>query len=407
MTLSAAQPGEASSPRLRTLGSRELHIGVLFETVLTRGPLSRRDAARLTGLSAASVTKLVKPMIAYGYLVENDREAGVPGRPQIPLQVDPARAYAVGIKLMKSEIVGVVADLHAEVQSSHRMKLKDVTPAGVVTAVDQITQILLERSPVQRDRLLGIGIGLSGHVNAVTGVVHQSPLLGWNDVPLRRMVSDRMNLPVVIENDVNTLAVAEQWFGPGSAYDSFVVVTVGAGVGCALVLDGQLWHGVSGAAGEFGHMVVDPEGRPCHCGKRGCLESVASDAAIAAAMSKAAGRRITKVSQVVSLAYGGDVAAQRVFTQAGTALGRALAALLNLINPPLIVLSGEGITASDLFIDALRTELERDAFSTTAEDCTLLVRPLPDETWARGAAATMLRHGVLRSLSALSEEVPS
>ena len=81
--------------------------------------------------------------------------------------------------------------------------------------------------------------------------------------------------------------------------------------------------------------------------------------------------------------------------------------MLNLINPPLIVLSGEGITASDLFIDALRTELERDAFSTTAEDCTLLVRPLPDETWARGAAATMLRHGVLRSLSALSEEVPS
>lgn len=407
MTLSVAQPGEASSPRLRMLGSRELHIGALFETVLTRGPLSRKDAARLTGLSAASVTKLVKPMIAYGYLVENDREAGVPGRPQIPLQVDPGRAYAVGIKLMKSEIVGVVADLHAEVQSSHRMKLKDVTPTGVVTAVDQITQILLERSPVQRDRLLGIGIGLSGHVNAVTGVVHRSPLLGWNDVPLRRMVSDRMNLPVVIENDVNTLAVAEQWFGPGSAYDSFVVVTVGAGVGCALVLDGQLWHGISGAAGEFGHMVVDPEGRECHCGKRGCLESVASDAAIAAAMSKAAGRRITKVSQVVSLAHAGDVAAQRVFTQAGTALGRALAALLNLINPPLIILSGEGITASDLFIDALRAELERDAFSTTAKDCTLLVRPLPDETWARGAAATMLRHGVLRSLSSLSEEVPS
>lgn len=407
MTLSAAQPGGASSPRLRVLGSREHHIGALFETVLTRGPLSRRDAARLTGLSAASVTKLVKPMINHGYLVENDREAGVPGRPQIPLQVDPARAYAVGIKLMSSEIVGVVADLHAEVQSSHRMKLKDATPSGVVNAVDEITRILLERSPVQRKRLLGIGIGLSGHVDGVTGVVHQSVLPGWKDVPLRRMVTDRMNLPVVIENDVNTLAVAEQWFGPGSAFDSFLVVTVGAGVGCALVLDGQLWHGISGAAGEFGHMVVDPEGRQCHCGKRGCLESVVSDTAIAKAMSKAAGRRITKVSQVVALAHAGDVEAQRVFTQAGTALGRGLAALLNLINPPLIILSGEGITASDLFIDALRIELERDAFSTTAQDCTLLVRPLPDETWARGAAATMLRHGVLRSLGALSEEVLS
>lgn len=154
-------------------------------------------------------------------------------------------------------------------------------------------------------------------------------------------------------------------------------------------------------------MVVDPGGPECHCGKRGCLEAVASDPALAAAMSAAVGRRITKVSAVAALAHAGDPDAQRVFTQAGIALGRAIAALLNLLNPPLVILSGEGISASDLFIDALRAELERDAFSTTAKDCTLLIRPLPDETWARGAAATMLRQGVLRSLNALTDEVQS
>ena len=407
MSMALGPPTDSPASGLRALGSRGHNISALFETVLTRGPLSRRDVARLTGLSAASVTKLVKPMITHGYLVENDREAGVPGRPQIPLQVDPARHYAVGIKLMHSEIVGVVADLHAEVQSSYRMKLAKPSPEGVVDAVEQITGILLEASPVQRERLLGIGIGLSGHINGTTGVLHQSPLLGWRDVPLRQLVADRMQVPVVIENDVNTLAVAEQWFGPASGYGSFAVVTVGAGVGCGLVLDGQLWQGISGAAGEFGHMVVDPDGPECHCGKRGCLESIASDTAIAAAMSQAVGKRISKVSQVVALAHAGDPDAQRVFTQAGVALGRALAALVSLLNPPLIILSGEGVTASDLFIDALRSEFERDAFSTTAHDCTLLVRPLPDETWARGAAATMLRHGVLNSLSALTEEVRS
>lgn len=401
----ASAAGGAS--RVRRLGSREQHLAALFEAVLTRGPLSRRDAARLTGLSPAAVTKLVKPMISHGYLVENHREAGVPGRPQIPLQVDAVRHHSVGVKLMDGEVVGVVVDMHAEVQSAHRMRYTDTSPAGVVAAIAELTSILLDRSPATRDRLLGVGVGLGGHINGTTGVVVQSPFLNWRNIPLRGLIADRIGLPVVIENDVNTLAVAEQWFGAGSSFDSFVLVTIGAGVGCALVFDGQLWRGLSGAAGEFGHMVVEPDGPVCQCGKRGCLQAVVGDDAIAAAMSKTAGRRITKVSQVVSLAHAGDVDARRVFTQAGVSLGRAIAALVNLINPPLVILSGEGIIASDLFMDALRAELNKDAFSTAAADCTVLVRPLPDETWARGAAATMLRHGVLRSLSTLTDQVPA
>ena len=387
--------------------SREQHLGNLFEMVLTRGPLSRRDAARLTGLSAASVTKLVKPMISHGYLVENDREAGVPGRPQIPLQVDPARHHAIGLKLTDSEIIGVVADLNAAVLSSHRMKYTDTSPAGVVAAICELTSILQNRAPDGDDRLLGIGIGVGGHVNGNTGVVVEGPFLNWHNVPLRQLVTEATGLPAIIENDVNTLALAEQWFGAGSAFSTFAVITLGIGVGCALVFEGQLWRGVSGAAGEFGHMVVDPEGPACHCGKRGCLEAVVGDQAIAAAMSKAAGRRIAKVSQVVSAAHAGDPDAREIFTEAGIALGRAIASLLSLLNPPLVILSGEGITNSDLFIDALRAELSRDAFSTTAQDCTLLVHPLPDETWARGAAASMLRHGVLQSLSKLTDHVPA
>lgn len=384
---------------------REQHLGALFEAVLTRGPLSRRDAARLTGLSAASVTKLVKPMISNGYLVENVREAGVPGRPQIPLQVDPGRHYAVGIKLMDGEMVGVVADLHATVQSSHRMGFEDTTPDGVVSSMAKMTEILLDRSPVARDRLLGIGVGVGGHVNGETGEVVEAPFLGWRNVPLRTLIEERLQIPAVIENDVNTLGVAEQWFGAGSSFASFALVSIGVGVGCALMLEGRLWRGVGGVAGEFGHIVVDPGGPVCHCGKRGCLEAVVGDQALVAAMSEASGRRVSKVSQVVAAAHAGDADAQRVFTEAGIALGRAITTLLNLLNPPLVILSGEGVAASDLFMESLRAEIEQDAFSTASSDATLMVRPLPDEAWARGAAATMLRHGVLRSLGELTDEV--
>lgn len=386
-------------------GSREESLGLLFEAVLTRGPVSRRDAARLTGLSPASVTKLVRPMIEHGYLVEHDREAGVPGRPQIPLEVASSRHFAVGIKVTPHEVIGVLCDLHAEPQASVRRAIDRTTPEQVVAAIEQVTEELLAAYPVERDRLLGIGVGMSGHVNGETGEVLSSSLLGWDRVPLRQLLSDRTGLPVLIENDVNTLAIAEQWFGPGSGYASFAVVTVGAGVGCGLVLDGRLWRGVSGAAGEFGHTVIDPQGPPCSCGKRGCVEAFAGDRAIVDAMNQASEEPVADVAEIVARAHQGDETARRVFVEAGTALGGALATLVSLVNPPLVILSGEGVAASDLFMDALSTALARNAFSTTAADCELLVRPLPDETWARGAAAAMLRHGVLGSLGALRAEV--
>lgn len=396
-------PEETPTDVVTRIGSREHHLGAVFETVLTRGPVSRRDTARITGLSAAAVTKLVRPMLTHGYLVERDREAGVPGRPQIPLQVDAQRHYAIGIKLMRGELVGVMADLHAEVQSSHRIKFDDVSPAHVVELIADLAAALLANSPAAHDRLLGVGIALGGHVDAARGVIVQAPFLGWYNVPLEQMVAERLGVEVALENDVNALAVAEQWFGPGSAFDSFAVVTLGVGVGCALVIDGKLWRGVSGSAGELGHMVVAVDGPQCHCGKRGCLEAAVGDEGLLAAMSRRSDRRLTTLAQLIAAAHSGDEDARAVFAEAGTSVGRAIATVLNLLNPPLVVLSGEGLEASDFFIDALRAELARDAFSTAAQDCTLLVRPLPDETWARGAAATMLRQGVLRNLSQLTE----
>jgi predicted NBD/HSP70 family sugar kinase len=386
-------------------GSREESLGMLFETVLTRGPVSRRDAARLTGLSAASVTKLVRPMIEHGYLVEHVREAGVPGRPQIPLEVASSRHFAVGVKVTPHEVIGVLCDLHAEIQASVRQALVGPTPERVVEQIGSVTEELLASCPVDRERVLGVGVGMSGHVNGETGVVLSASLLQWDQVPLRRLLADRVGLPVLIENDVNTLAIAEQWFGPGSQYSSFAVVTVGAGVGCGLVLDGRLWRGTSGAAGEFGHTVIDPHGPLCPCGKRGCVEAYAGDRALVEAMNRSSATPVGDVAEIAARAHEGDETARRVFVEAGTALGGALATLVSLVNPPLVILSGEGVSASDLFMDSLSTALTHNAFSTTADDCTLLVRPLPDETWARGAAAAMLRYGVLGSLGALRSEV--
>lgn len=401
-----SQTSESSGERApEQWSSRERNLAALFTVILTRGPISRRDAARDLGVSAAAVTKLVKPMLAHGYVNESAGLSEGPGRPQIPLVIDAKRHTAVGVKVTDRELIGVIVDLHAGILGSARVPLDDNRPERAVRAVADLARDLLDRPGLQGE-CVGVGVGLGGHIDGRRGLVRYSPMLDWRDVPFRRLLADELHLPVLIENDVNSLAVAEQWFGAGRDTASFIVVTVGAGVGGAIVIDGQLLHGVSGAAGEFGHNIVDPQGPLCHCGKRGCVEAFAGDEAIIRAIGTRDGRPMANLAEAVALAHGGDRTARRVFVQAGRALGQGLAGFVNLVNPPLAILSGEGISASDLFIDALQEEFARSSFSSSAGDCRLLVRPLPDETWARGAAATMLRHGVLRSLTALTSEIP-
>jgi predicted NBD/HSP70 family sugar kinase len=227
------------------------------------------------------------------------------------------------------------------------------------------------------------------------GEVRESPILGWHGVPLARLVAEASGLPAVVENDVNTLAIAEQWFGAGRDVDWFCVVTVGAGVGCGLVLDGQLAHGAMGAAGELGHCTIEPDGAPCSCGKRGCLETVASDGAILAAIRAAGCDPGADIAAAAARARDGDERCRAAFARAGEALGQGIAMLANLVNPSLIVLSGEGVVASDLLLQALRESLDRHAFPS-ARGCDVLARPLGDEIWARGAASTVVERLVSR-----------
>ena len=378
-------------------------MGQVFITVLTRGPLCRRDVAEVTGLSQGSVTKLAKPMIDAGYLVETEPVSSGPGRPMVPLAVVPAAKYAMGIKVMAREVVAVLIDMSGTVRVSHRYRVDARNPEAVVACIAEAVDELPRGIRGARSRVVGVGIGIGGHVDRSTGVIRNSPGLHWPEVDLAQRVRAAVGIPVTVENDANTLAISEQWFGAGRDVGSFAVVTVGIGIGCGLVLNGDLWTGATGAAGEFGHVIVSPDGPECRCGRKGCLEAIAGDDAIIAATAGALGRKVSSTDEAHRLALAGSAPAKAAFRRAGKALGRGLAILVNLVNPELIILSGEGISTAPLMMDALRRQFAADAFSSTARDCTVLVRPLPDETWAAGAAASMLRSGVLLSLDRLLE----
>jgi predicted NBD/HSP70 family sugar kinase len=369
----------------------------VFGAILGRGPISRSEVARLTGLSQSTITKAVKPMLAAGYLVEEREEAQGRGRPASPLRVSTDRHYAIGVKLSPHEIVAVVANPRAEVLASTRRGLPGRSVDDVIDEVASVVEELLARQPEFPARVEGLGLALGGHVDS-RGTLRYSPLLGWRDVPLASLLEAATGLDTVVENDVNALAVEEQLFGAGRGVSTFAVVTVGAGVGCGLVVHGELVHGSAGMAGEIGHIALDPAGDLCACGNRGCLETIASDRAILASIARDGGPFLTTIAEAALLAREGNDAARAAFARAGEALGRALAILANIVNPSRVVLSGEGVIASDLLMDHVAEALDRHTFANVAGIPEIVTRPLSDETWAKGAAANVLRHLISRPM---------
>ncbi|MER6793516.1 ROK family protein [Amycolatopsis mediterranei] len=363
----------------------------VFTTVLTEGPVSRVDVARRTGLSSAAVTKAARPFIEAGYLEElasGGRTAPGAGRPANPLAIRPDREYFVGVKITGDDLIGVVTDLRADVRASAHHALTSHDVDHVVRALADLAGELL--SGDLRERAYCLGVAVSGDVDRASGVVRYSPFLGWRDVPLAELLEEATGLTVTLENDVKALAVAEQWFGEGVGASSFALVTVGTGIGSALVVNGGLVRGAHGVAGEIGHVPVADGGPSCHCGGRGCVEAIASTEAILTRARQVTGEPALSMDDAVMRARGGDEPLREVFAAAGHAIGLGLAALVNLFGPERVVVSGEGVATYDLFEEQIRRTFAVQAFASAAR-CGLVIRPLPFEEWARGAAAVAVQ----------------
>jgi predicted NBD/HSP70 family sugar kinase len=373
----------------------------VFTTVLTGGSVAQAEIAERTGLSSAAVTRAVKPLLDAGYLEYDEAgpaaelDAGRLGRPRRPLRVRALRTGVVGVKITGDELIGVVCDLAGSLRATRHRRLpdttSDITPGTVIAAVATLYRDLLEAVADLGFALLPrqLGVSLSGDVNHRTGFVRYSPFLRWRDVDLGGQLARDLGVPPIVENDVKALTVAEQWFGLSRGVGSFAVVTVGAGIGSALVVDGSLVRGAHSVAGEIGHLPLGDRKVRCHCGAHGCLEAHASTDALVAAARDATGRPDLSYPEAVDLARRGDDGVAKVFAQGGVLIGRALASVANLLGPQRIIVSGEGVVTYDLFADSIRQAFSEHAFGA-AHQVALHVQDLPFEEWARGAAAVAI-----------------
>lgn len=372
----------------------------VFTRILTHGPITRIDITRQTGLSQAAVTKAVTPLIAHGFVTDAApvRAAdAAPGRPAQPLSVVPEAMLALGVKINAHEIIGVATTMQATILHTIDRPLAD---CGVTTVVDKITDVVAElvhRLGADAAKIIGIGVSASGDVDSQRGIVRKSPLLGWAGVPLGELLQTRLDQPVFIDGDVRALTIAEEWFGVGVGVDSFAIVTIGAGIGCGLYVNGDVVSGANGVAGQIGHLPFGPHDRICRCGRSGCVETVASSSAILAAVRDGRGDPELTLAQAVELARDGDPVASSAFGEASRILGMAIATMVNLVGPELVLVMGEAAPDYDVYETQLRECLAEHAFGAAA-DCRIITRVHRMDAWARGAAASVIRTAVHQQL---------
>lgn len=352
-----------------------------------QGPSSRASLARALNLSPATITQLTKALIAEGLVVEIGHTPSQGGRPGVELGLATSAGHAVGVKIVADHIAFVEVGLDGQVLRSASEPF-DPTASTFLGDLSALLQRFIANSGAAR--VLGVGVGVPGSVDdQASGLVDSWPL-GWSRVPLGDHLRRELDLPVLVENNVNALAVAERLYGLGRRHDDFVAVTIGTGVGAALVVDGALVRGASGGAGEFGHLPSVEDGARCTCGNRGCLETVIGEAALVRTARErnviARGAGITALREAAERQ---EPEASRIFEDAGHCLGRALAGIVQVLDPAAVVVLGEGTNAWTHWSFGFEPAF-RSALLAGRRGLPVLIETWQDESWAQGAAALIL-----------------
>ncbi|CAN5305705.1 ROK family protein [soil metagenome] len=373
----------ASRPAART----DVNRSAILAHLGAHGPASRADLARALNVSPALMTSLTKDLIGDGLLVELEHSPSQGGRPARMLGLVESAGRAIGVKLVADHVAFVEVGIDGSVLRSASEPF-DASTSTVLADLSTLLQRFIAGGGTTP--LLGVGVGVPGTVDRQGNGVVDSTQLGWNQVPLGETLRRELGLPVLVENNVNALAMAERLYGVGRRHDNFLVVTIGTGVGAGIVVDGVVLRGAAGGAGEIGHIPVIENGPECSCGNQGCLEALIGEAALV---------RIARQSGVIgqdggmpalrAAADAGDSAAAEVFSQAGHLLGRALAGIVHTLDPEIVILLGEGTASWQHWAYGFEPAL-RSALLPTRRGVGVAVETWQDESWAQGAAALVL-----------------
>lgn len=380
------RPGSTSS--LREANARRI-LEALRGAQRSSAGLSQAQLARETNLAPATVSGIVRSLSEAGLL---DVEHGA-GRRGALVSIGRRAGLVAGVDFGHSHLTVAVADLAGHILAQHRSSLAadHAADEGLDLAGRLLDQALSEISS-DRSQIRRVGLGLPAPLSH--GVV-QSPgiLPGWIGLKAAQIAEEALGAPVDADNDANFAAVAEFRRGQDHGDDSLVFVKLSSGLGAGIILQGNLIHGVSGMAGELGHVTIDEDGPFCRCGNRGCLETYVSVPHVLSALASALPG--TSFTEVVEGARHGNPAAARALEDVGHRLGEAMAAIVNLLDPGTILVGGEMATAGDLVLEPLRTSLRRHCLDPMSAQVRVAVSEFGEDASVIGAIEIALDNAVV------------
>jgi len=388
------------------LSVRQLNKLRVIETIYRHPATSRAEITRRTGLARQTVSTAIEELVRTGlvdeHIAPDDDRPRNTGRPPILLSLVPGAAYAVGLDFGHQHIRVALCDL-----SGHPV-IDEWSPADVDHApiesldlADELVRTALSNAGINRDHLLGVGMGLAAPINRVTGELEANGILpGWHSIRPAAEMEARLGVPVQLDNDANLGALGEKVFGAGRDVDDLVYVRLSAGIGAGMILSGRPYHGSLGVAGEIGHVLTDPHGQICRCGNRGCLETIASPVAVAGLLERSTGRPVSPQT-LLKLVAADDRGARRAVAEAGRAVGTVLAVLVNILNPPLLLVGGELAAAGDVLLEPIRDSIEQHCVAPASASVRVAAGTLGARAEVLGAAALILA----QSPHALAERV--
>lgn len=351
------------------------------------GPTSRADLARHLGLSPALITQVTKGLLTDGLITELETSPSRGGRPARLLGLVADAGGAIGVKVVVDHVTMVEVGIDGSVVRSATEPFDSFDPDATDHLVDLLRVFI---SGSVSTRLLGIGTATPGSVDDQAVGTIESTQLGWHHMPLGQVLREAFDLPVLVDNNVNALATAETLYGQARGREDVLVVTIGTGVGAGIIANGRVLRGQGGGAGEIGHIPVVEDGPLCQCGNRGCLEAIVGEQALVTeARRRGALSASEGVGALQSRADAGSGEAQAVFADAGHLLGRALAGVVNTLDPEVLIIMGEGAAAWSHWMYGFEPAF-RSCLVPAKQGIPVAIETWQDDRWAQGAACLVL-----------------
>ena len=373
---------------------KRMNIALVLNLIREKGVVSRVDIAKETGLTAATVTNLTAELIDNNLVEEFSTGLSTGGRKPILLKINSGEFCIASASVTTDKVEFAVSDFCAKIIFyKHKSITKSATP---MECIDFIVKSFEEFKKSNSTRVIGMGVGIHGVVNSDAGISVYAPNLNWHNVNIKELIEEKIDIPVMVDNDVRLMALAEMWFGNSKNADSFAFLYVGKGVGGAIVIDKKLIRGVNDAAGEIGHSVIDPEGPLCECGKKGCLQAFTSKDAMLKNMkanllkSKHLNENSTCDDIIDAYLNYSDEAAVLTVEKQIRYLSIGISNIINIFNPSLIVLSSDIKDFDIAVMNRISGEIKKSFGGVFMQNTNLCYSSLGTRALINGATALVL-----------------